>query len=159
MGGSFAEFHPVDFEEGFILVGHDGPHHINVAEGRPVLRSLTQYHGKPGSGASVEFKLKEGPISMLGITQTYDGRFKFVIAEGESGSGMIPATGNTNTRGYFRPDAKAFLKRWIAQGPTHHFALGVGHRAQTIEKVAGALGIESVIVSPPATSLPGPTPK
>jgi L-arabinose isomerase len=148
MGGSFAEFHPIDFEEGFILVGHDGPHHINVAEGRPVLRSLTKYHGKPGSGASVEFKLREGPISMLGITQTYEGRFKFVIAEGESVRGAIPATGNTNTRGYFRPDAKTFLKRWIAEGPTHHFALGVGHRAQTIKKVSDALGIESVTVTP-----------
>jgi L-arabinose isomerase len=79
IGGSFAEFHPVDFAEGFILVGHDGPHHINVAQGRPALRSLLKYHGKPGSGASVEFKIKEGPISMLGMTQRYDGRFKFVI--------------------------------------------------------------------------------
>jgi len=148
IGGSFAEFHPVDFDEGFVLVGHDGPHHINVAEGRPVLRSLVKYHGKPGSGASVEFKLKEGPISMLGITQTYAGRFKFVIAEGESVRGAIPATGNTNTRGRFRPDVKTFLKRWIAEGPTHHFALGIGHRARTIRKVAEALGIESVIVTP-----------
>jgi L-arabinose isomerase len=152
IGGSFAEFHPVDFEQGFVLVGHDGPHHINVAEGRPVLRSLTKYHGKPGSGASVEFKLKEGPISMLGITQTYEGRFKFVIAEGESVGGPIPATGNTNTRGYFQPDAKTFLRRWIAEGPTHHFALGVGHRAQAIRKVADALEIESVIVSPARVS-------
>jgi len=148
IGGSFAEFHPVDFKEGFVLVGHDGPHHINVAQGRPVLRSLTKYHGKPGSGASVEFKIREGPISMLGITQTYDGRFKFVIAEGESVTGPIPATGNTNTRGFFKPDVRTFLSAWIGEGPTHHFALGVGHRASTIKKVGDALGAESVIVAP-----------
>ncbi len=146
IGGSFAEFHPVDFAEGFVLVGHDGPHHISIAEGRPVLRSLTKYHGKPGSGASVEFKIKEGPITMLGLTQTHDGRFKFVIAEGESVAGPIPATGNTNTRGFFQPDVKTFLKRWIAEGPTHHFALGLGHHAGTIQKIADALGIDSVIV-------------
>jgi len=146
MGGSFAEFHPIDFDEGFVLVGHDGPHHINIAEGRPVLRSLTKYHGKPGSGASVEFKLKEGPMTMLGITQTFDGRFKFVIAEGESAAGPIPATGNTNTRACFEPDPVAFLKRWLAEGPTHHFALGVGHGADALRKVANALGIESVII-------------
>jgi len=148
IGGSFAEFHPIDFEEGFILVGHDGPHHINIADGRPVLRSLAKYHGKPGAGASVEFRIKEGPITMLGITSTYDGRFKFVIAEGESVRGPIPATGNTNTRGYFQPDAVTFLKRWLAEGPTHHFALGVGHHAGTIRKVAECLRIESAVVTP-----------
>jgi len=147
IGGSFAEFHPVDFNEGFVLVGHDGPHHVNIAEGKPVLRSLTKYHGKPGYGASVEFKLKEGPISMLGLTQTYDGRFKFVIAEGQSMHGPIPPTGNTNTRGFFKPDVRTFLKRWVAEGPTHHYALGVGHHAQTLKKIADCLGIESVIVA------------
>ncbi|MCY3022270.1 MAG: L-fucose/L-arabinose isomerase family protein [Planctomycetota bacterium] len=146
IGGSFAEFHPVDFNNGFILVGHDGPHHVNIADGRPALRSLTKYHGKPGSGASVEFKIKEGPITMLGITQTYDGRFKFVIAEGESVRGPIPPTGNTNTRGFFKPDAVTFLKRWLAAGPTHHFALGIGRHAETIRKIGEALGIESVVV-------------
>jgi L-arabinose isomerase len=148
MGGSFAEFHPIDFPEGFILVGHDGPHHINVAEGRPVLRSLLKYHGKPGSGASVEFKLKEGPITMLSIGSTYEGKFKFVIGEGESVHGPIPPTGNTNTRGFFKPDIRTFLKAWVAEGPTHHFALGIGHRAQALKMIADGLGIESVIVAP-----------
>ncbi|HUT95839.1 MAG TPA: L-fucose/L-arabinose isomerase family protein [Thermoguttaceae bacterium] len=147
IGGSFAEFHPIDFREGFVLVGHDGPHHVNIAEGKPVLRSLLKYHGKPGSGASVEFKIKEGPITMLSISSTYEGRFKFVLAEGESVRGPIPATGNTNTRGFFQPDVRTFLKRWVAEGPTHHFALGVGHHAGTIAKIADILGIESVIVT------------
>jgi L-arabinose isomerase len=148
IGGSFAEFHPVDFEEGFVLVGHDGPHHINIAEGKPVLRSLKKYHGKPGSGAGVEFKIKEGPISMLGVTSTYEGKFKFVIAEGESVRGPIPPTGNTNTRGFFEPDIRTFLKKWVRQGPTHHYALGIGHRARALKRVADCLGIESVIVTP-----------
>ncbi len=148
IGGSFAEFHPIDFNEGFVLVGHDGPHHIGIAEGKPVLRSLSKYHGKPGSGAGVEFKIREGPITMLSIGVTAGGRFKFVLAEGESVRGPIPPTGNTNTRGFFRPDVRTFLKRWVAQGPTHHFALGVGHHAGTLARIADALDIESVIVTP-----------
>ncbi len=147
IGGSFAEFHPVDFNEGFVLVGHDGPHHINIAEGKPVLRSLLKYHGKPGSGASVEFKIKEGPITMLSIGSTAAGRFKFVVAEGASVRGPIPPTGNTNTRGFFKPDVRTFLKRWVAEGPTHHFALGVGHHAGTIAKIAEILGIECAVVA------------
>lgn len=147
IGGSFAEFHPVDFKEGFVLVGHDGPHNISIAQGKPVLRSLRTYHGKPGSGASVEFKIKEGPITMLSITSTFDGRFKFVIAEGESVGGPIPATGNTNTRGFFKPDVRTFLTNWLNAGPTHHFALGVGHHAITIGRIAQMLGIEAEIIN------------
>jgi len=146
IGGSFAEFHPVDFREGFVLVGHDGPHHINIAGGKPVLRSLLKYHGKPGSGASVEFKIKHGPVTMLSIGVKADGRFKFIVAEGESMQGPIPATGNTNTRGFFQPDVRTFLKRCVAEGPTHHFALGVGHRAGTIRRIADALNIECVVI-------------
>lgn len=146
IGGSFAELHPFDFSDNTILIGHDGPHHIKIANGRPVLRSLIKYHGKPGSGASVEFKLKEGPITMLGITSDDNGQFKFVIGEGFSKEGPIPPTGNTNTRGYFPPDTKDFIKRWCMEGPTHHYALGIGHKAEVIKKVADCLGIESTIV-------------
>lgn len=146
IGGSFAEFHPFDFAEDFILVGHDGPHHLRIAEGKPVLRSLKKYHGKPGSGASVEFKIKEGPITMLGITQKADGKFKFVIGEGTSKAGPIPPTGNTNTRGFFEPTTKEFIKKWVMEGPTHHYALGIGHHAETIQKIGEILGIETVIV-------------
>jgi L-arabinose isomerase len=148
IGGSFAEFHPIDFNEGFVLVGHDGPHHINIADSKPILRSLSKYHGKPGAGASVEFKIKEGPITILSIGLTANGRFKFILTEGESVHGPIPPTGNTNTRGFFKPDIRSFLNKWVAEGPTHHFALGIGHHAQIIQQIAEILNIESVIVTP-----------
>jgi L-arabinose isomerase len=141
-GGSFAELHPADFDEDFVLVGHDGPHHIAIAQGKPVLRGLSVLHGKAGRGPSVEFALKSGPITMLSITQTAGGRFKFIIAEGQSLAGPIPATGNTNTRGKFQPDVRTFVERWSLAGPSHHFALGVGHHARVLEQLAKMLGLE-----------------
>ncbi len=147
IGGSFAEFHPMDFNRNSILVGHDGPHHINIADRKPVLRSLSKYHGKPGNGAGVEFKIQEGPITMLAITIGIDGDLKFVVAEGESVQGDIPPTGNTNTHGLFKPDLKTFLRRWMAEGPTHHFALGIGHHAAEIAKIATIFSIECVVIS------------
>jgi len=148
IGGSFAEFHPLDFERGSVLVGHDGPHHINIAASKPVIRSLKKYHGKPGSGAGVEFQIKEGPITMLSIGQTAQGGFKFVIAEGESARRPIPPTGNTNTHGIFKPDLRTFLKRWVAEGPTHHFALGIGHHAAELVEIAKILNVEYAVVTP-----------
>ncbi|MDD4538199.1 MAG: L-fucose/L-arabinose isomerase family protein [Lentisphaeria bacterium] len=147
IGGSFAEFHPIDFERDTVLVGHDGPHHLNIADGKPVIRSLKKYHGKPGSGAGVEFNIKTGPITMLSVSVNDHGRLRFIVAEGESMPGPIPPTGNTNTHGRFAPDVRTFLKRWCLSGPTHHFALGVGHHASTIVKIADSFGIECIRVT------------
>ncbi len=151
IGGSFAEFHPVDFEADTVLVGHDGPHHLNIAAGKPVLRSLKKYHGKPGSGAGVEFQIKEGPITMLSIGQTGAGTFKFIIAEGMSERRPIPPTGNTNTHGRFGKNVRKFLIDWVKEGPTHHFALGIGHHAKEVELIAQCLGIECAVVRREAT--------
>jgi L-arabinose isomerase len=153
-GGCFAELHPCDFDHDFALVGHDGPHHLAVAEGRPVLRGLSLYHGKRGSGVSVEFQLKNGPMTITGLTQTYGGRFKFVVAEGESLPGPIPPTGNTNTRGRFPPDVRTFVENWSLEGPTHHFALATGHIAHLIENLARCWGIECVNVTDPSYRRP-----
>jgi L-arabinose isomerase len=86
-------------------------------------------------------------MTMLSIGVTQQGEFKFVIAEGQSVHGPIPPTGNTNTRGFFQPDVRTFLKRWVAEGPTHHFALGVGSHADTLATIADLLDIESVVVA------------
>ncbi len=85
---------------------------------------------------------------MLGLTQTGDGRFKFVAAQGESIPGPILQIGNTNTRvrfGDMAPDE--FGQAWTETGSTHHFALGVGHQLGKIEKLAKLLDIELSIVS------------
>ncbi len=146
-GGSFAEIHPCDFDNDIVLIGHDGPHHIAVAQRRPVLRSLRVYHGKRGYGVGVEFQIKNGPITIIGLTQTFNGRFKFVLAEGESLPGAIPPTGNTNTRCRFPPNLNAFIENWSLEGATHHFALAVGHIAHLVENLARCFGIEYVNVT------------
>ena len=153
-GGSFAEFHPCDFEHDIVLVGHDGPHHIAVADGRPVLRGLSVYHGKRGHGVGVEFQLRTGPVTCVGLTQTYEGKFKFVVAEGGSLAGPIPSTGNTNTRCRFPPDVGRFIENWSLEGPTHHFALGVGHIGELVADFARCWGIECQDVTSPAYRRP-----
>ena len=96
----------------------------------------------------MECNIKEGPITMMSLGLKADGAFKFIVAEGESLAGPIPPTGNTNTHGKFLPDVRTFLRNWTMEGPTHHFALGIGHHAAEIEKLGRALGIETVVVTP-----------
>ena len=145
-GGSFAEIHPFDVCDDVVLIGHDGPHNIQIAEGKPRLRKLKKYHGKSGSGIGVEFSLKAGPITMLSINVDRNGKFRMIAAEGTSIAGDIPQTGNTNTRVSFGGDVCEFLARWCEAGPTHHVALGVGHHMDTLRKFAKISGIELIEV-------------
>jgi L-arabinose isomerase len=146
-GGSYTEFYGLDFDERFVLMGHDGPGHVAIAEGRPVLRALQLFHGKSGAGLSVEMKVRLGPVTILGLSQTADGRLKLLAAEGESIAGPTFRIGNTNSRIRFASDPAAFMDAWCAEGPTHHVALGVGHRAGDIRRSASLLGIELAVVA------------
>ncbi|MBQ3177078.1 MAG: L-fucose/L-arabinose isomerase family protein [Clostridia bacterium] len=140
-GGSFAELHPFDICDDIVLIGHDGPHNINISNDRPILRKLKRFHGKPGSGVSVEFKLKTGPVSLLSCSVGGDGKLKLISARGTSMPGAIPQTGNTNTQCCFAVPATEFVERWCEAGPTHHLALGIGDRTEEIGIFARMMGI------------------
>ena len=145
-GGSYTEFYALDFDDDFILMGHDGPGHLTIAEGRPVARALGVYHGKAGAGLSIEMKVKLGPVTILGVTQTADGSLKLLAAEGESIAGPTFRIGNTNSRIRFPSGPTEFFDAWCAEGPTHHVALGVGHQLARLRKVADLLELDLAVV-------------
>jgi L-arabinose isomerase len=145
-GGSYTEFYALDFDDEFVLMGHDGPGHLAIADGRPVARALKLYHGKAGAGLSIEMKVRLGPVTILGVTQTADGRLKLIAAEGESIAGPTFRIGNTNSRIRFATAPTAFFDAWCAEGPTHHVALGVGHQVARLRKVGDLLGLELAVV-------------
>ena len=146
-GGSYTEFYAMDFPEQFLLMGHDGPGHLAISDRRPILRGLGLYHGKRGYGLAVEFQVKTGPITILGLTQTAEGRLKLLAAEGEALPGPTMRIGNTNSRLRFRDGPAEFMDRWCAEGPTHHVALGVGHQARKLHKLARLLDLDLVVLA------------
>jgi L-arabinose isomerase len=146
VGGSFSEFNGMDFNDDIILMGHDGPGHLAIAEGKPKLKPLGVYHGKPGKGLSVEMKVKHGKATVLAIAQTYEGKLKMIVAEGESVPGPILEVGNTMSRYKFPISVKQFINDWSKQGPSHHCAIGVGHIYSKIDKLGKILNMEVVKV-------------
>ena len=127
-------------------MGHDGPGHLAICNSRPVLRGLGLYHGKRGYGVSVEFNVKTGPVTLIGMTQTAEGNLKMLCAEGESIPGPILHIGNTNSRLRFPLGPREFVNRWCQEGPTHHCALGVGHVGELVRKFSELADIPLVEV-------------
>ncbi len=145
-GGSFTEYYAMDFKDDVVLMGHDGPGHLRIAQGKTKVRPLKVYHGKVGRGLSVEMSVKHGPVTLLSVVETGEGRLRFLTAQGQSVPGPILEIGNTNSRYRFASGARKFVNDWNAQGPAHHCAVGVGHVADVIEKIGKLLGVETVRV-------------
>ncbi|QEC80459.1 arabinose isomerase [Mucilaginibacter ginsenosidivorax] len=145
-GGSFTEYYAMDFKADVVLMGHDGPCHPAIAEGRIKVKPLQVYHGKVGSGLSVEMSVKHGPVTLLSVIETVDGKVQLLIAEAESVAGPILEIGNTNSRYKFPIGARGFVEAWNSYGPAHHCAVGKGHIASKIEKLAKLLNIQAVKV-------------
>ena len=144
-GGSFSEIVAADFNRNTMILGHDGPFHLAISKGRPILRGMGVYHGKRGSGVSVEAKVQPGPVTTLGVTQTGDGRLKFNISEGEAIDAPILLNGNTSTHIRFPEPPAEYMDKWFREAPTHHLALSVGHNAGLFAKIARLMDIPSAI--------------
>lgn len=145
-GGSFTEYYAMDFNDDIILMGHDGPGHLAIAEGKIKVRPLNVYHGKVGKGVSVEMMVKNGPVTLLSVAEKSGGGLMLLVAEGESVAGPILQIGNTNSRYKFSIGARNFVNSWNSYAPAHHCAVGLGHISSKIEKLGKLLNMDVIKV-------------
>lgn len=141
-GGSFCEIQALNFEDGVVEMGHDGPAHITVSNQDPLLRGLGTYHGKRGFGVSVEFDVTHGPVTLLGLGQDRDGALSLIASTGTVVPGPLLQIGNTTSRVDFDRDPGEWVDDWSASGVGHHWSLSVGDRVADYRAAASLLGID-----------------
>ncbi|WNI20633.1 L-fucose/L-arabinose isomerase family protein [Streptomyces sp. ITFR-16] len=140
-GGSFTELQALNFRDGVVEMGHDGPAHLAISAKDPLLRGLGVYHGKRGWGVSVEFDVTPGPVTAFGVGQEADGSFVLIASEGRVVPGPLLEIGNTTSRVDFGFDPGEWTDAWAASGIGHHWTLCTGHRAKEFRAVADLLGV------------------
>ena len=146
-GGMFLEFFSQDFDENFIMMGHDGPSNVDLAVGKPKLQNLTVHHGKIGEGLGIDFDMKQGPVTILNLTQVgTEKTFKLIYTVAEIVPGDILNIGNPNCRIRMQKPIPEFYNDWCINGPGHHSALGLGDLSKEIEVFAQAMDFECVKV-------------
>ncbi len=144
IGGSFTEYYAIDFKDDVVLMGHDGPGHIAIAEGKTKVKPLEVFHGKVGRGLSVEMSVKHGPVTLLSVVQKAGGALMLLMAEAESVPGQVLEIGNTNSRYKFPIGARNFVNNWNSYGPAHHCAVGVGHIGSKLQKLGQLLDMDVI---------------
>ena len=144
-GGSFTELQALNFLDGVVEMGHDGPAHLAISARQPLLRGLGVYHGKRGWGVSVEFDVRPGPVTVSGLAQDRDGTFSLVASEGAVVSGPLLRIGYTSSRVDFGRDPGEWTDEWSASGVALHWALGTGHRVPALRAVAELLGLRITV--------------
>jgi L-arabinose isomerase len=145
-GGAFTELQSLDFRDGVVEMGHDGPGHLGISSERPLLRGLGVFHGKRGWGVSVEFDVAHGPVTTIGVGQEADGSLTLIASEGEVVGGPLMQIGNTTSRVDFGCDPGRWTELWCTSGVGHHWALSVGHRVDDYRATADLLRIPFVEV-------------
>ncbi|GAB2824907.1 arabinose isomerase [Streptomyces daliensis] len=148
-GGSFTELQALDFDAGVVEMGHDGPGHLAISNERPLLRGLGVYHGKRGWGVSVEFDVRHGPVTLVGVGQGRGGRYRLVAAQGRVVDGPRLRIGNTTSRVDFDTDPGEWTDAWSASGVGHHWALATGHLLPELRALADLTGLELSEVTGP----------
>ncbi|MDR1043113.1 MAG: hypothetical protein LBL54_04330 [Clostridiales Family XIII bacterium] len=147
-GGMFVEFNSIDYAGNFLLISHDGPVNFNVSEGKPEIKHLNIHHGKTGQGIGIDFTLRQGPATILNVTQfdTSCDSFKLIYTVGKVVPGDILHVGNPNARLEVEKPIPEFIDEWCQNGPVHHSSLGIGDLSREIETFAEASGLVCVRV-------------
>ena len=142
------ENYVIDFDNQAVMFSHDG--HGNPAMGTPgavKVKHSIYYSGVHGFGAGFEFAYQSGPITNLALVIVGDGRWRFVISEGQLLP--FPPRSISAPQTLFRHDTLPiadWCDGWLRAGATHHMGAAHGRWTPQLLHLARMLGVEAVVV-------------
>jgi L-arabinose isomerase len=142
------ENYVIDFDNQAVMFSHDG--HGNPALGTPgavKVKHSIYYQGVHGFGAGFEFAYEPGPITNLALVTVADGRWRFVISEGQLL--QFPPRPISAPQTLFKHDTLPiadWCDGWLRAGATHHMGAAQGRWTPQLLHLARMLGVEAVVV-------------
>ncbi len=142
------ENYVIDFDNNAVVFSHDG--HGNPALATPgtvKVKHSIYYTGVHGFGAGFEFAYQPGPITNLALVPMGNGRWRFVITEGEFLD--YPPRPVSAPQTLFRHGSLQiadWCTAWCKGGAGHHMAAAQGTWTAQLVALARVLQIEAVVV-------------
>ena len=156
-GGSYTEFYALDFDEEFMLMGHDGPGHVAISDGRPVAprAEALPRQGRRRPVGRVQGAARAGDDPRPDA----DGRR---TAEAAGCRGRVDRRADLPHRQHELAHPvrrRARPRSWTPGAPRGRPTTSrsaIGHQLGRIRKVADLLGVELAVVGMTAVRFLGP---
>jgi len=146
---TFSEMWSNDFENDEVMMGHSGQQNLALFADNPksvLIRRHPWWEGACGRGASLEMRMPQGEITILGINPVYEGRWRLIFTEAEIVDKPPRPFGAPNFAVRFQKPLSEFLDAWTHAGPSHHVALAYGRWGEYLLKFAEFGRVECIKV-------------
>jgi len=138
---SFSEIFSIGYDDNRLLLKHWGEGNFAMARAQPRLLASKFIDRCTAEFAIVDFEFEPGPVTLVNLNSTADGRGQLVSISGGIDDDHLPKI--DGPRAVFRPDSNNvsdLLTAYAYAGGSHHLALVKGAPVDVLEKVSRLAG-------------------
>ncbi len=139
----FLEFYTLDMDRELLMLSHCGYGNCNKAACRKAIKAQPCFPGYNGGGIAYEFAAQEGPVTIVSLTLSPNGRYKLVAVSAEAvKADPCPIACPQMFIRFKGKDLNQGIDDFCQSGAMHHMAVGYGDISKEVRCLAELLDIE-----------------